>query len=143
MLLFIGIQASGKSTFYRQRFFDTHMRISLDLLKTRHRETRFLDACLSTQQRFVVDNTNPSREERARYIAAARQARFRVIGYFFEPDPSASEQRNAQRDKKQLVPPVGLFGTLKRLQRPSMEEGFDELYLVRALEGRFEVMRQA
>ncbi|MEN3294973.1 MAG: hypothetical protein V7642_4226, partial [Burkholderiales bacterium] len=39
MLLFIGIQASGKSTFYKERFFDTHVRISMDLLRTRNRES--------------------------------------------------------------------------------------------------------
>lgn len=143
MLLFIGIQASGKSTFYRQHFFDTNVRISLDLLKTRHREALFMQACLSTQQRFVVDNTNPSREDRMRYIEAARVARFRVVGYFFEPDPAASATRNAQRDARHAVPPAGLFGTLKRLQRPVPEEGFDELYLVRAFDERFEVQRQA
>src|SRR4051812_8782542 len=34
-VILIGIQGSGKSTFYRERFFDTHVRVSLDLLKTR------------------------------------------------------------------------------------------------------------
>jgi hypothetical protein len=28
-VLFIGIQAAGKSTFYRQRFADTHIRLQL------------------------------------------------------------------------------------------------------------------
>lgn len=139
MILFIGIQAAGKSSFYRQRFFNTHVRVSMDLLKTRNRESLFLDACLSSQQRFVVDNTNPTRDERARYIAGARRARFRVIGYFFAPDPQASHERNQQRNGKQRIPPAGLFGTLKRLERPSLDEGFDELYLVRAREGRFEI----
>jgi predicted kinase len=27
-VILVGIQASGKSTFYAQRFFDTHVRIS-------------------------------------------------------------------------------------------------------------------
>ena len=45
-IVFVGIQASGKSTFYRERFFATHVRISLDLLRTRHREGRFLQTCL-------------------------------------------------------------------------------------------------
>ena len=61
----------------------------------------------------------------------------------FQPDPAAAEKRNAQRDGKHVVPPAGLFGTLKRLQRPTMDEGFDELYLVRTLEGSFAVERQA
>ena len=47
-LIFAGIQGSGKSACYRERFFDTHARISLDLLKTRHRERPFLETCLST-----------------------------------------------------------------------------------------------
>ena len=141
MLLFIGMQASGKTTFYLRHFFETHVRISMDLLKTRHRERLFIQACLATGQRFVVDNTNPSAEERARYIGMAKQARFRVAGYFFEPDPVASSERNEQRTKKHRIPPAGLFGTLKRLERPRMDEGFDELFQVRASGGVFEVTR--
>lgn len=139
MILFMGIQASGKSTFFRERFFDTHVRVSMDLLKTRHRERLFIEACLSSQQRFVVDNTNPTRDERAGYIYLARQARFRIIGYFFEPDPPASQERNELRSKKTQVPLAGLFGTLKRLERPNKDEGFDELYRVRASHGLFDV----
>ena len=71
-VIFMGIQGSGKSSFFRERFFSTHVRISLDLLKTRFREQTFLDACLQTEQRFVIDNTNPTRGERQRYIAAAK-----------------------------------------------------------------------
>jgi predicted kinase len=139
MILFIGMQASGKSTFYKERFFDSHVRISMDLLRTRNRESIFVQTCLSTQQRFVVDNTNPTRAERARYIEEARKAKFRVIGYFFEPDSKASYERNEARSKKQKIPPAGLFGTLKRLERPTIDEGFDELYRVHAREGRFEI----
>src|SRR4051794_23667880 len=70
-VLFVGLQASGKSTFYRERFFTTHLRINLDMLRTRHREKRLLEVCLETQLRFVVDNTNPTRADRRRYIEPA------------------------------------------------------------------------
>ncbi|MBA1272520.1 AAA family ATPase [Stutzerimonas azotifigens] len=138
LILFIGIQAAGKSTFYTRRFFDTHLRLNLDMLRTRHRERSLLQACLATQQRVVVDNTNPTLAERAVYIAPARAAGFRVIGYFFEPDHHGCEQRNKARARQ--VPPAGLFGTLKRLQRPSLEEGFDELHrVVLEPDGQFRV----
>jgi predicted kinase len=140
MILFIGIQASGKSTFYKERFFDTHVRISMDLLRTRYRESVFLQACLSTQQRFVVDNTNPTRADRARYIEEAKKEKFRIVGYFFEPDPKVCWQRNEGRSGKQKIPPAGLFGTLKRLERPVVNEGFDELHVVHACEGRFDIV---
>ena len=137
-MLFIGIQGSGKSTFYRECFFDTHVRISLDLLRTKHREQRLLDLCLQTGQPFVVDKTNVTLAERARYIGAARAAGFRVVGYFFEPDPGGAFERNRRRP--QPVPAAGLFGTLKRLERPTLEEGFDELHVVHVRpEGGFAV----
>jgi len=140
LILFIGIQAAGKSTFYTRRFFDTHLRLDLDMLRTRHRERSVLQTCLATQQRLVVDNTNPTLAERAGYIAPApaRAAGFRVTGYFFEPDPRGSEQRNKARARQ--VSPAGLFGTLKRLQRPSLDEGFGELHrVVLEPDGQFRV----
>lgn len=137
-ILLIGIQGSGKSTFCRERLFDTHLRISLDLLRTRYRERRLLQLCLETGQRFVVDKTNVRAAERARYIGPARAARFRVVGYFFEPDPKACFERNQRRAHP--VPAAGLFGTLKRLERPTIEEGFDELHrVVIRPEGGFDV----
>lgn len=57
-----------------------------------------------------------------------------MAGYFFEPDPKGSLRRNNEREGKRRVPPAGLFGTLKRLQRPRRDEGFDGLYLVRISE---------
>jgi predicted kinase len=32
-VILVGIQAAGKSPFYRERFFGSHVRISLDLLR--------------------------------------------------------------------------------------------------------------
>lgn len=137
-ILLIGIQGSGKSTFYCQRFLDTHVRISQDLLRTRHRQQRWLQVCIETRQPFIVDRTNATLEDRARFIEPARAAGFRVIGYFFEPDPQGAFERNRQRARP--VPAAGLFGTLKRLQRPSPAEGFDELHRVHAMPGlAFEV----
>src|SRR6266853_479136 len=78
-VIFVGVQGSGKTTFYRDRFFETHVRINLDMLKTRHREQLLLAACLAAKQPFVVDNTNPLPSDRARYIGVAREAGFRKL----------------------------------------------------------------
>ncbi len=130
-VILVGIQAAGKSTFYRERFFQTHLRISLDLLRTRHRERALLAWCLSHGQRFVVDNTNIAAVERAVYIASARVAGFRVVGYVFEADVPASITRNAGRAQAEQVPAKAIGGTKKRLEWPQRGEGFDELHEVR------------
>jgi predicted kinase len=83
-IIFVGIQASGKSTFYSQHFFHTHIRINLDLLKTRHREKRLLETCLEITQSFVIDNTNPTSEDRKRYIEPAKNKGFQIIRYYFK-----------------------------------------------------------
>ncbi|MDQ0171272.1 ATP-binding protein [Paenibacillus tundrae] len=138
-IIFVGIQASGKSTFYQANFFKTHMRINLDMLRTRHREQIYLTASLEAKQPFVIDNTNPTIEERKKYIDAAKRNRFKVVGYYFEPDYELSYARNELREGAAKIPEVGLKSTMKNLQMPTYAEGFDTLYLIRSVNGEFEV----
>ena len=127
----MGLQGAGKSSFYRERFFDTHLRLSLDMLRTRHRERRLMQVCVEARQRFVVDNTNPTRAERQVYIRAARDAGFRVIGYYFRSRVEDCLRRNEGRPAGRRVPLKGLLGTAGRMELPSLAEGFDELHYVR------------
>ena len=129
-VILIGIQASGKSSFYKERFFDTHVRINLDMLKTKHRQQLLIDACLVGKQPFVVDNTNFTAEARSILIGPARAAGFRVIAYYLRSDLRAALSRNSKRELLARVPDKGLLGTYKQLQLPTREEGFDDLYYV-------------
>jgi predicted kinase len=130
-IIFTGIQASGKTTFYKQRFFTTHVRINLDMLKTRRREDILLRACLKAEQRFVVDNTNTLVAERAKYINLAKSAGFRIIGYYFESTLQDSIRRNENRTGSERIPVKGLEMMQRRLLPPTYAEGFDELHIVR------------
>ena len=124
----IGVPGSGKSSFFKERFFHSHVRISLDLLKTRHREQRFLELCLATEQRFVVDNTNPTKLERFPYIEAAKAKRFKVTGYYFQSKVEECLRRNSERPDPARVPDVAILSSAKKLELPSIEEGFDQLF---------------
>jgi predicted kinase len=139
-VLLIGVQGSGKTTFYREHFFETHVRVSRDMLGTRHRQRLLLAACLEARQPFVVDDTNAARARRAEHIAAAKAAGFRVFGFFFRTSLADALRRNRQRPAERVVPAAGVAGTHKRLEPPQWEEGFDGLYTVEiAPDGRFEV----
>jgi hypothetical protein len=129
-VVFCGVQAAGKSTFYRERFFETHVRINMDMLKTRTRERLLLDACILAKQPFVVDNTNPLVADRAHYVEPARAAGFRVSGYFFRATTREAIARNRQRTDKPAIPVPGLLGTYKRLEEPTWSEGYDALFTV-------------
>jgi predicted kinase len=104
-IIFYGIQASGKTTFYKDRFFKTHISISLDLLNTRRKENIFLQTGLETQQRFVLDNTNVSRKERLTYIEKAKSFKFKLICYYFHSTVGEAITRNKSRLGKEQVPP--------------------------------------
>ena len=139
-ILFVGVQGSGKSTFYRRRFSETHLRINLDMLKTRRRERLILEACIAARQPFVVDNTNPTAETRARYIAPARAAGFRLIAYYFSTPLQEAMRRNGLRAGKQKIPAVAVAGTFRKIERPTVEEGFDEIHTVElTMHDEFEV----
>jgi predicted kinase len=130
-VILIGIQATGKSTFFRERFFRTHVRINLDMLRTRHREELLLGACVTGAISFVVDNTNVTAADRARYIAPARDAGFRIDGFYFESRRSDALARNASRAADERIPERGVLGCAGRLELPSRGEGFDSLQHVR------------
>lgn len=129
-VIFIGIQGAGKSTFFKRRFADTHIRINGDMLRTKRREQILLEACLRAKQSFVVDKTNATRRQRAVYIAAAKANHFRVSGYYFRSNFAEAAKRNDLREGTAKIPELGLRHFLKQLEKPVYEEGFDRLFYV-------------
>jgi len=136
-IIFCGAPGAGKSTFFKEKFFDTHVRISLDLLRTRKRERLFLETALKAGQRLVVDNTNPAAETRRIYIEAAKAARFRVVGYHFTAGFEEALARNSRRAGRARVPEAALKSFLARLERPRLSEGFDRLYRVAVINSQW------
>ncbi|WP_148714426.1 ATP-binding protein [Chitinolyticbacter meiyuanensis] len=140
LIIFVGPQGAGKSTFYQTTFADTHIRINRDMLKTRHRERLLFQACLEMKQPCVLDRTNPTLEERAPFIQAARAQHFRVQAYHFVTSYEDALQRNNQREGKARIPEVGLKAVFKQLCPPTRGEGFDAVFEVRCLPaGQFDV----
>ena len=129
-LVFIGLPGAGKSTFWKQRFFDSHLRINRDALRTKPRETALIATCLRRRIRFALDNTSPTLAVRAPIVAAATAASFRVHAFYFEPDFAASIARNARRRGQARVPTVAISACAATLQRPSFEEGFTSIFSV-------------
>jgi len=136
-IIFIGIQATGKSSFYKQYFFNTHIRISLDLLNTRNKQNRFLQTCFNTHSKFVIDNTNPSIEDRKKFIELAKANKYEIVGYYFESKIEEALSRNEQRTGKENIPEVGIKACYKRLTLPQYSEGFDKLFYISIKNNQF------
>ena len=143
LVVLMGLQASGKSTFFRERFAATHEHVSKDLFRNNRdrnrRQEQLITAALGAGRSVVMDNTNPTVEDRRTPIRLGREFGARIIGYYFEADPRECLSRNARRQGIARVPAVAIFATAKKLTPPSPEEGFDELFRVRLRTSGFEV----
>jgi hypothetical protein len=110
--ILIGLQGSGKSTFFGERLTGTHVHVSKDRLRKgrrrQERQMRMIEEALTAGLSVAVDNTNPSREEWDPLIAMARRHGAKVTGYWFPPDvprfaaaqcrPDPTDPRARRRD---------------------------------------------
>lgn len=136
LILFIGMQGSGKTTYYQRHFAGTHVHVSKDLMKNVRnrdsRQTEMIEAALAEGKPVVVDNTNPTPLVRAPIIELGRKRGARVIAYLFEVPVKVAVARNRTREGKARVPDVAIYVTAKKLIPPKFEEGFDEIHVVAA-----------
>lgn len=163
LVILVGIQASGKTTFYRRRLEGEYVHVSLDAWRgkgnVRGKEYRAILAGLraaaeeSGQIRgVVVDNTNTTAETRRRYFEYAaefsRQAgcEVRAVAYFFDADLKSCLERNTRRPKDApagtgyFVPPAAIASFHRRLEPPTYAEGFAGIYRARITQdGQFEI----
>ena len=131
LVIMMGIQGSGKSTFYHQFLAKDFVRVNLDTLKTRNQEKLLIEDCIKKEKSFAIDNTNPTKADRDRYIPIAKASGYKVIGYFMESKLKDCIERNNLRQGKEKIPTIAIASTSNKLQIPSYDEGFDELYFVK------------
>jgi predicted kinase len=144
LVILVGLQGSGKTTFARERFAATHAHVSKDHFRSNprpaRRQRRLVAEALAAGRSVVVDNTNPAAADRAELVALARATGAVVACYFFLPNIEASLRRNARREGKARVPDHAVRITAARLEPPTPAEGFDALHHVRLVDGAgFEV----
>ena len=140
MVILMGLQGSGKSTFFAREFADKGFEhISLDILKTRRKEAEVLQDCIDNNKDCVIDNTNPTKADRSRYIVPGKHSDFRVVGYFLQSKLGDSLERNERRERK--VPKKGILATFNKIEMPSLQEGFDELNFVCIENGEFKISK--
>ena len=139
VIIFIGIPATGKSSFYQDRFATSHLRINRDMLKTEARTSSLFEWCLERKQCCVIDNTNTTRAVRNRWISPAREKGVPVIGYFFESKLEGALQRNSQREGDSRIRDAGVRHHHSQLELPTLGEGFSSLFFARLVENGFEV----
>lgn len=138
IFILIGIQASGKTTFCQKYFSDFEI-VSLDIIKTRKKEDKTINEIINSGKNFVIDNTNPTIEERKKYIDIAQQNGYKTVGIYFRSSVDECLKRNSTREND--ISLKGILSTAKKLEQPSYAENFDELYYVKIEDNKFIVSK--
>lgn len=138
-IIFVGIQGCGKTTFFRKRiepFMKGWKYISMDELHNRNNEAALIRECIESRQCFVIDNTNPTKEERRRYLDMLEGKGYRVMCYFFQSRVKDCVERNKLRGEP--VPSKAIAATSNKLELPSKEEGFTDMVYIKVVPPHFE-----
>lgn len=139
LAIMIGIQASGKS-YFATTCLKEYTRINLDTLRTRHKESIAFDESIKHGENIVIDNTNPTKRDRAKYINAVSGLNYKIEGYFMQSRLRDCIERNKHRTGKEKIPIKAIVATSKKLELPDYKEGFDVLYFVSFANGKTEIL---
>lgn len=127
--LMMGIPGCGKTTYVLENFRNTHVRLNLDTIKSREKERRIFAACLDSGVNVVIDNTNMSRKERARFVPLARLFGYEIRVIHIRDTFERCAPRVLERSKttnREPIPDKGILDSFVRYEPVVMdEEGID------------------
>ncbi|KAH3743143.1 DNA 3'phosphatase [Pelomyxa schiedti] len=133
MILFVGFPASGKSTFAKTHLIPkNYVHVNRDTLSTQPKCLKAAKDALSSGSSVVIDNTNPSKANRAPYIKLAKDLGVPVRCFRFDTEEELAKHLNSFREqitqgKSAHVPRVGYAVFKKAFQEPTLSEGFSEI----------------
>lgn len=139
MVLMHGFPASGKTTFVKRHLLPRgFVWVNQDTVHTFSRCSRATKEGLASGKSIVVDNTNPDRNARAKYIdiGKAHDRNIKIICLVMETPKEVAQHLNVVRERESIgsrpkVPVVAYHAFSKCRQLPRETERIDRIGVVR------------
>ncbi|KIW67445.1 polynucleotide kinase 3'-phosphatase [Phialophora macrospora] len=140
MVVFCGSPGAGKSTF----FWDVlqplgYERVNQDILKTRDKCIKKARELLEAGLSVAIDNTNANIETRSKWVTLAHEFNVPIRCVRFTASTRLAEHNDAARalnpsimnpENRTQLPGIAFRSFLQRLQEPTLDEGFQDIYKV-------------
>ena len=127
LVIMVGSPASGKS-YYSQKLENTgFLRINKDTMKTDKMIFKVFNEGIKDGRNIVIDNTNPTKEVREKFITAAKKASYYVSIVWMNFPISVVEYLDNYRiakykNQEYHVPIVAMRVYYKKLEKPTQKE---------------------
>lgn len=139
LIIMIGSQASGKSTFIRKHIlpkFPNFVYTSLDQIKTQSKLIKIVSEELKNNKTVIIDNTNYDKKNRLIWLNLAKLMNKSIVGIYMNIDKEVSLHMNTYRSCKKIisgddkiVPDIAIHKYYKNFEEPSKDEGFNKLLI--------------
>ncbi|KAL3274287.1 hypothetical protein HHI36_015692 [Cryptolaemus montrouzieri] len=132
IILMVGSQGSGKSHFCKKELIPNgYVHINRDSLKSWEKCVLMLEQCIGKKKNAVIDNTNPDKASRKKYIDIAKkhgvQCRCLVMSTSFEHCKHNNKFRGLSDKTHEVIGDMLLYTFRKNFEPPEMSEGFSEI----------------
>ncbi|KAH9815865.1 polynucleotide kinase 3 phosphatase-domain-containing protein [Melampsora americana] len=134
IVLFVGSPAIGKTRFYKEHFEPRgYEHINQDKLKTFEKCLKLVKETIKSSKPCVIDNTNPSKSTRLKYIKLSQELKCDIRCVHFDSPMEIGLHNNiyrglcSQENEGRSVLPFLAFGSFQKgFEEPMIEEGFSE-----------------
>ncbi|XP_045477062.1 uncharacterized protein F21D5.5 [Harmonia axyridis] len=132
IILMVGSQGSGKSHFCKTELIPkNYVHINRDMLKSWEKCVLMLEECIRKKKNAVIDNTNPDKASRKKYIDVAKkynvQCRCFVMSISFEHCRHNNKFRGLTDKSHEVIGDMLLYSYRKNVEPPDLSEGFSEI----------------
>ncbi len=129
LIILVGFPGSGKSTFITKNL-DNYYFVSLDKEKTPAKCLKLVNKYMEMGRNIVVDNTNPSKESRKKFIDIAIKNKYNVRCMKMLTQENHALHNNYYRylyKNQKFVPTIAYNIYKKKYEEPELEEGYYEI----------------
>jgi bifunctional polynucleotide phosphatase/kinase len=131
MIINVGFPGSGKSFYTKHHIKGNYNYINRDNLKTKEKCIEVCKKAIEDNMSIVIDNTNPSEENRKDYIDIGKQNKYKIICLNFITSRELSMHNNIYRSlstqERSIVPKIGYNMYKSKYKKPDKKEGLDEI----------------
>lgn len=131
MIINVGYPGSGKTSFTKKHLSGL-VHINQDTLKTPAKCLKECESALKLKKSVVIDNTNPTKAGREKWIQLAEKYKVNVICYNFTTDLNTAKHNNHYRHYStkagvKIIPDIAYFTYRKKFEEPDKSQ-FEKIF---------------